>query len=54
MKKVTYSLPLQQKFFLDDGAKKREISSSEYLRRIIEREEDRTRQPRQEPTDGRG
>ena len=54
MKKVTYSLPPQQKLFLDEGGDKRGISSSEYLRRIIEREEDRTRPPPQEPTDGRG
>ena len=51
---ITYSLPPQQKAFLDREAKHIGITAAEYLRGIIRREEERLSTMRQEPTDGRG
>ena len=51
---ITYSLPPQQKSFLDREASRRGITAAEYLRRIIDREEERLSLVRHEQTDGRG
>ena len=54
MQTVVYSLPPRQKQFMDREAERLGISTAELVRRIIDREEERTRPPQREPTDGRG
>ncbi len=54
MQTVVYSLPPQQKQFMDRQAKDLGISTAELVRRLIDRYQERLLPPKLEPTDGRG